>query len=141
MALRFDRVNLWHYRISGTENRNLIPMRPRRGGTPFRIILIDAPFFRGIRRMESYPRPSGLKLDALLFGLSLDSPSPNTYAASKRIETWASYAMNRASGEPPIPMPRPSGLKRLDGVLIRDLYNPPPIPMPRPSGLKQKHHR
>ena len=96
--------------------------------------------------MESYP----------LLGFA-----PNTHAASKRIETrlWSTLGisgpppipMPRPSGlkpnpagdpvgiaGPPIPMPRPSGLKQNQKQRDNDYYLQPPIPMPRPSGLKHK---
>ena len=62
MTLRFDLCNLWCGSVPGKEDRNLIPMRPRLNGTPSRLMCIAAPFFRSLSRMESYPRPSGLKL-------------------------------------------------------------------------------
>jgi hypothetical protein len=58
MALRFDHFKLWCGCGTGAKDRNLIPMTPRLSGTPFCLMCIAAPFFRGISLMESYPHVS-----------------------------------------------------------------------------------
>ena len=83
------------------------------------------------------PRPSGLKRRSALHDSLQNYASPNTYAAFKRIETGCHAPVkSRLPAGPPIPMPRPSGLKLHHWHIIRLPICIPPIPMPRPSGLK-----
>ena len=82
------------------------------------------------------PRPSGLK-HTYLQAIDIRLRTPNTYAASKRIETWV-ITLRPNELRAPNTYAASKRIETRYGMQPHWDWCGPPIPTPRPSGLKQR---